>query len=229
MAVAAPNRPAVIEADRRFVLYGVGWRFYETFLAELGERHLFLTFDRGNLEIMSPSHRHEAHARLLAIVIGIVAEELNIPIKGGRSTTFRRQDLERGLEPDECFWIAREPQVRGKMGIDLASDPPPDLAVEVEITRGALDRMGIYSALGVPEIWRFDGRTLTAHDLQADGTYATVSQSPTFPILPLPEVLRRLSLAETMDETSWTRSIREWVRFEILPRFQEAADEGPHP
>ena len=102
-----------------------------------------------------------------------MTEELDIPIRSGGSTTFKSQILKKGLEPDECYWIANEHLVRGRLDLDLEVDPPPDLAVEVEITRSVLNRMGIYASLRVPEVWRSDGDQIIVEQLQADGTYAT--------------------------------------------------------
>ena len=120
---------------------------------------------------MSPSSMHERYNCLFRRMIETLTEELAIPIKGAGSTTFKREDLERGLEPDSCFYLANERRIRGKRELDLTIDPPPDLAIEIDITSSSLDRQGIYAALGVPEIWRFDGESLRVYQLQPDGTY----------------------------------------------------------
>jgi Uma2 family endonuclease len=213
MATAAPPKAKTIDDGQRFVLYGVNWKVYNAILDALEDRPIRLTYDRGKLELMSPSHAHESGGHLLGRMIDSLTEEMNIPIKGGRSTTFRREDLDRGLEPDECYWIAHQPSVAGKRDIDLTIDPAPDLAIEVDITSSSIDRQGIYAALGVPELWRYDGERLTVIALQADGTYAPQATSLAFPFLPMAEVLRFLHEGETApDETAWIRSFREWVR-----------------
>jgi hypothetical protein len=138
----------------------------------------------------------------------------------------RREDLDRGLEPDECFHLfAHAEQVCGRES-DLSVDPPPDLAIEIEMTRSALDRLGIYAALRIPEVWRFDGQTLQVLAIQADGTYAACEASPSLPFLPLAEVVRFLNQAETMDHSRWGRAFREWVRNELAPRFRREGDAG---
>jgi Uma2 family endonuclease len=198
--------------EQRLVLYDLPWKTYVRFLKELDERPIRLTYDRGALEIMTLSQEHESYRHLLGRFLDVLTEELNIPVKGGRSTTFKRKKRQRGLEPDGCYWIATEPQVRGKDQIDLRRDPPPDLAIEVEISRSALDRLAIYAALGVPEVWRFDGQSLQVCRLGPDGEYAVCDHSPTFPFRPLAELVAFLQRRKEMDETSLVRSFRAWVR-----------------
>ena len=111
-----------------------------------------------------------------------------------------------------------------KEELDLTIDPPPDLAIEIDISRSSLDRMGIYAALGVPEIWRFDGETLRVGRLSADGTYAPSPASVALPFLPMAEVVRFLRLAEGMDHSRWGREFRAWVRDELAPRYR--GDQG---
>jgi Uma2 family endonuclease len=126
--------------------------------------------------------------------------------------TFKREDLARGLEPDQCYWIAHEAQVRGMKEWDPISDPPPDLVIEIEISRGAQDRISIYAALGVPEVWRFDGESLFACLLQSDGAYKSFDRSPTFPAVPLREVIGFLMPSPGIDYLSAIRQFRSWVR-----------------
>jgi Uma2 family endonuclease len=224
MAIAPDLWTAKTADEQRFLLSAVSWQTYDSILKALGDRHIRLTYDRGTLELMTLSYRHERFGRLLGRMIDILTLELDLPVQGGGSTTFRRQDLDRGLEPDQCFYLANQPRIQGKEEIDLTVDPPPDLAIEVDITRSSLDRMGIYAALGVPEIWRFEGRSLQVYGLQADGTYAPVASSPSFPFLPMTGVARFLIEGATSDETPWIRSFRDWIRAEVAPRVPGAAD-----
>ena len=126
--------------------------------------------------------------------------------------TFKRQDLARGLEPDQCYWIAHESQVRGQIEWNSVSDPPPDLVIEIEVSRGAQDRMSIYAALGVPEVWRFDGESLVACLLQSGGGYKQADRSPTFPAVPLKELIRFFTPSAEVDYLSGIREFRSWVR-----------------
>jgi Uma2 family endonuclease len=212
------------QTDQRFVLYDISWQFYRAFLKELADRPIRLTYDRGTLELMAPSFRHESLSAILGRFIEILTMELNIPIRSGKSTTFSRQDLNRGLEPDECYYIGNELRVRGKLEIDLKRDPPPDLAIEIDITSSSTNRMGIYAALGVPEVWRFDGENLRICRLRPDGKYEESSQSLCFPFLPWKEFVSFLEQIPETDETSLARSFQSWVREKILPGWKGAGD-----
>src|SRR5205823_2966865 len=134
-------------------------------------------------EIMSPLTEHEGEAYLLGRFVDVLTEELGLQVAAGRSSTLRRRRKKRGLEPDNCYWIANEAKVRGKRRIDLRVDPPPDLAMEIDATRSSLNRMSIYAALGVPEVWRLTRQGMTFHALRPDGTYAEVANSLSFPLL----------------------------------------------
>src|SRR5262249_21363477 len=158
-----------------------------------------LTFDGENLEFMSPSGTHEWYGNLIGRMLEAIGFEFGIAICGGGSTTFRRRDLKRGLEPDECYWIQSERAVRGKRELDLSVDPPPDLAIEVEVSHSALDRLAIYARLRVPEIWRFDGDCIHIHLLQSDGSYAEGDQSRCLPWLAVREIAQFLSAEEGLD------------------------------
>src|SRR5437868_2462482 len=125
------SRPA---AEQRVILHNVGWQTYEKLLADLASQSsVRLTYDRGTLEIMSPLSEHERINRTIALLIEILAEEMNIDVEDFGSTTFKREDLARGFEPDSSFYIQNEEKVKGKDNIDLNSDPPPDLVIEVDI------------------------------------------------------------------------------------------------
>jgi Uma2 family endonuclease len=171
-----------------------------------------LTYDRGTLELVTLSHEHENQSYLLARLVDALTEELNLPVKGGRSTTFRRRKKRRGLEPDNCWWIVSEPLVRGKIKIDLRRDPPPDLALEIDITHSSLNRMAIYAALQVPEVWRWDGQTLVCYLLGSDGQYTVGTVSKAIPGLTVADLAPFLALQGTMDENAIIRQFRAWVR-----------------
>src|SRR5688500_8470559 len=115
---------AISQPEQHFVLDGMDWAAYEALLRAMEDRRVFVTYDRGRVELMSPSWEHESRAEAIGQTIRILAEELNIPIKGGGSTTFRREDLDRGLEADKCFYVRNEARVRGKRKLDLSIDPP---------------------------------------------------------------------------------------------------------
>src|SRR5262245_37853905 len=150
MSTATTN--AAIDSPR-ILLQNVPWETYVQ-LRDVSENdHIRMTYDRGTLELMSPLSIHEWYGRILGRCVETATMELGIDIRSGGSTTFRREDLERGLEPDECYYILNEPRVRGKDNLDLSVDPPPDLAIEVDVTRTSTGKMTIYAAIGIPELW----------------------------------------------------------------------------
>jgi Uma2 family endonuclease len=215
-----------IPAEQRFVLHAVDWPTYVGFSDQLGERHVRVTYNRGVMEFMTLSPEHERDKHLLNLFIIFIAQEMDINIAGYGSMTSRREDLDRGLEPDECYWVANEPVVRGRTDLDPAQDPPPDLVIEVEVSRSALNRMGIYASLGVPEVWRWDGQTLRVCLLDPNGNYAEGERSRAFPFLPAVELVRFLYQAGTTSETQLLRSFRAWVREQAARDWQPVAD-GP--
>ncbi|MBI5366155.1 MAG: Uma2 family endonuclease [Planctomycetes bacterium] len=212
----APTPSAAPVAEQRFLLAAANWSIYGRLLDALDDRHVFVTYDRGRLELMSPSPEHETHKSLLRRLIETLVLELDIDIRSGGSMTFRREDIDRGLEPDECYWILNEPRVCDHMDVDLTRDPPPDLAVEIDVTSSSIDRQPIYAALGVPEVWRYDGTRLQVLLLQPDGHYRDSQRSSSFPFLPLPEFEQFLTVAIPLKENERVRRFRDWVR--SLPR-----------
>ena len=142
------------------VLYDVDWAFYNELLRRAENRNVRLTYDNGTLEIMSPLAEHESWKKRLASLIEVHAMELRLPMRRLGSTTYRRENLQKGLEPDECYYIQHVAQVKNKRRIDLDRDPPPDLVIEIELTSSTLAKAPIYASLGVPELWRFNGRQL---------------------------------------------------------------------
>ena len=198
--------------QQHVVLHDVSWDLYQHLLAEVGDGAIRLTFDDGSLEIMSPLPKHESWKKRIGRMIEIVSLELDISMVPLGSTTFARQDLQKGLEPDECYYIQHAADVFGKDELDLTVDPPPDLAVEVDVTSRSVRREPIYAALGVPEIWRFADGRLRVLRLGRNGRYRAVSQSRCFPFLPMPTFERFLLRLEREDQTSVLREFRDWVR-----------------
>lgn len=229
MATIAEIHPGQGPAEPRFVLYGVGWRGYESMLDLVGDRPVRLTYDRGNLELMSPSQEHERVKSLVGRLVEALTEELAIPSISLGSATWRREDLDRGLEADECFYLFDNAErLRGKTS-EPGVDPPPDLAIEIDITRSSLDRQDIYAALGVPEVWRFDATSLQVLILRPDGRYDTAASSRLFPFLPLDDVARRLREGAGMTHSLWGRQVRAWIRDELAPRYGEAQQDPQRP
>jgi Uma2 family endonuclease len=169
------------------------------------------------LEILSPLWVHEAHAKLLGRFIDVLTEELNLPYRRGGSVTLRRRRKLRGLEPDNCYWIASTPLLQGKQHLDLRVDPPPDLAIEVDVTSSSIDRMSIYAALGVPEVWRLSTGGIAFHVLEA-GAYQIRPHSLSFPQLASADLVPFLAQWGQSDDTTIVRQFREWVKQHLLSR-----------
>src|SRR5262249_16354594 len=218
----APAIPPVVE--HRIVIRGVGWEGYQSLLKIVGDRPLRLTYDRGDVELVSPLPKHERKKSLLGQFVRILARELHIPVMPMGSTTFSREDVDRGLEADESFYLGDLERVRDPDHINLDVDPPPDLAIEIEITRSALDRMGIYGALGVPELWRLHGETLRVMLRQEDGSYRQSEKSAAFPDVPMDELARFATGEVSRDENAWVDRFWAWVREDLLPRIQGRGD-----
>jgi len=201
-----------LEQVQHLVLNNVSWDLYESLLEAVGDGALRLTYDKGELEIMSPLPIHERVKKVLARMIETLSMELDIPIQSYGSATFRKANLQLGAEPDECYYIQNEPRVRGKMDLDLRRDPAPDLVVEVDITRRTIKKEPIYAALGVGEVWRYDGQKLQSLWLQKSGKYSVKKNSRAFSWLKMAEVERFLRLLPRRDENSVLRAWRDWVR-----------------
>ena len=195
-------------------LSAVDWQTYSRLLRAFAERPAIrLTYDRGELEIMSPLLEHDDDGELLGELVFTLTDELGLPLKRGGSTTLRRRLKQRGIEADKCFWIANAHRMAGRRRLALRTDPPPDLAIEVDVTCSSLDRMSIYAALGVPEVWRLQGDTLTFHILGADGDYATADCSRAFPQITPADLLGFLQEArQAGDENVVIRRFRKWIR-----------------
>ena len=192
------------------VLDWIDWPTYERFLAAVGNRRIFLTYDQGVLEIMSPLFHHEWWKSAGGDTSRVLCRELGLRMLGAGSTTLRREDAERGLEADDSYYIKNAPHMLGlRERIDLTQDPPPDLALEVEGTRSALDRMGIYATLGVPEVWRYDGEAIHVHRLRPDGGYEESAQSVSFPALSLAKFAGFITETQGLDDLALEDAFRE--------------------
>lgn len=206
------TRGTPLADQQHIVLHDVSWGFYERLLREIGDRPLRVTYDNGTLEMMSPLPRQEKWKTRLGRMIEILSLELNLPIEPLGSTTFRGKELKKGLEPDECYYVQHADAIRGKDRLDLTIDPPPDLAVEVDITRRSIKREPLYRALGVPEIWRFRARRLTVLLLGPKRTYRPSPSSAAFPFLPMPIFEAFLLRLEREEQTAVLREFRDWAR-----------------
>jgi Uma2 family endonuclease len=194
------------------VLRNVSWDAYEKLLEALGEAHVRTSYDRGTLELMSPSPEHEIYSQAALMAVRVLAKEFGVAIKSLGGTTFKQELEARGLEPDQCFYTANWPRVRGKKRFNLDVDPPPDLAIEVDVMNGSIDRVAIYESLRVPELWRFADGAIVVRLLGPEGGYQVAVESPTFPGIPLAEVAPFLAKSDELDDEQWSEEFRAWVR-----------------
>lgn len=206
-----PDMPlAEQKAEQRVVFYDISWENYQQILAALGnKRSSRLTYDRGTLEITMPLEQHESAVRMIEVFIRILVEGLGLKIKTMGSTTLNRPDQQRSAEADNCYYIQNQPQVAGKI-VDLNTDPPPDLIVEVDITHTDINKLNLYASMGVPEFWRYNGRILRIYQLQ-DSQYLEVENSLTFS-LAIKERLDQFLQECQLDEVAASKVCRAWVK-----------------
>src|SRR5262249_45821026 len=146
------------------IVQGISWDTYTCLLADFVDSSgIRIAYDQGTLELMAPSFNHEHVADLLADIVKAVAEAQELDFVPAGSTTFKREDVERGFAPDASFYLQHAAAVRGQNVIDLDVDPPPDMIIEIDISHPSLDKFPIYAALGVPEVWRYVGQQVHIH------------------------------------------------------------------
>jgi Uma2 family endonuclease len=198
--------------EQRVVLHDVSWETYERLLAEhIDCRSPRFTYDHGELEIVTLSAEHERPNERIADLAKVLADAMDLEVESLGSTTFKRQELERGFEPDSCFYVQNFERVRGKDRIDLAVDPPPGLVVEVDITRPSISKLPMFAELGIPEVWRFDGERLSMLRLRRGG-YEEVGTSEVFPGVSAQSISQLLAQGKSLGGTGWLRLARAWAR-----------------
>jgi Uma2 family endonuclease len=210
------------QGEKRVMLHDLTWGRYQQILKALPEtRAAQLTYDQGTLEIVMPpedyEEDHEYASELISLFIRILVGELGLKLKSIGSTPLDREDLDRGAEPDNAYYIQNQPRVAGRT-IDLAVDPPPDLVVDVDITHTDIDKNQLYAAMGVPELWRYNGQHWRIHQLQ-ETTYIEVDHSPTFNWIEKEDLHRFLDQAQ-QDEITAEMTLCAFVR--------EFIQENPH-
>jgi Uma2 family endonuclease len=195
--------------EQRVVLHGVSWETYESLLADHLDRSVpRFTYDHRELEILGPSVEHERDNRKLALLVEIVALELGIEVDNVGSMTFKRQDLEQGFEPATSFYVQNEDRVRGRTQITLPADPPPDLVIEMEVTRSAIPKLPLCANVGMPEVWRSDGERVIILHL-VDNEYQESLSSAALPPLTSEVLTRFLIAGRTLKRTEWLHQIRD--------------------
>jgi len=201
-----------IPIEGKILLHNVSWDEFENILIEMGEtRGSRIAYDQGTLEIVMPLQEHEYFKEIISLLVQDLADELEMDYECLGSTTWKRRDRLAGVEPDNCFYIQNEPLIRGNLKINLLQDPPPDLFLEIDYTSKSLNRMPIFSRLGIPEIWRYENGILQIYHLQS-GEYIEAENSlafPSFPVKEIPDFVRQNLKA---GRRAIRRLFREWVR-----------------
>jgi Uma2 family endonuclease len=203
-----------IPQENRIVMRGVSWQTYKQLMKEVGDDRAWrIAYDRGVLETRMPLEEHEEPKGLIESFVEVIADELGIEVRKLGALTLEREDLTRAVEPDTCFYIQNEALVRGRK-INLPEDPPPDLAVESDYTSSSVNKEALYSALGVPELWRYTRKTLLIYR-RVEGGYEQCEQSLAFPFLPIGEIPNFIEQSRTIGQRSAVKLFRQRIR-EIL-------------
>jgi Uma2 family endonuclease len=203
-----------VPPGQRVLFQDITWPELEEILVELGDqRAARIAYNCGTLEIMTPLPEHEFSKEIIGDLLKALLEELDMEFISLGSTTFKNMSMKQGIEPDQCFYIQNEQRVRGHQRIDLAIDPPPDLALEIDVT--SRTHLDIYVGLGVPELWRFNQGELGIYLLR-NGSYQQSATSGNFPNLPLLSVIPEyLRLSRSMGRNQVIKNFRDWVRSNI--------------
>lgn len=212
MTITVPIHAIELTPGSTMSVHNLSWQDFESLLFELGEqRNTRLAYYRGTLEIMSPLASHERPHRIIADIVKAIldAQERNWEDFG--STTLKRPQVA-GIEPDTCFYIQNADLVRGCTDLDLNDYPPPDLAIEADVT--STTTISAYEALGVREVWIYRNQKLKIYVL-AEGSYQEVALSPTFPHLPMIDWIPAL-VQQAIEQG--TRAMLQTLRQQIKER-----------
>jgi Uma2 family endonuclease len=209
--------PAAGPGDQRIVIRGVGWPVYDGLSEAIGEgQHVRLAYDGEDLEIMTTGYPHERYKELLGRVVATVSRAKGIPRKTAGETTWKRPEIKRGFQADECYYFradkfAAVEAAFARKSMATADYPSPDLAIEIDLSGPEVDRPGIYAKLRVAEVWRFDGKSLVIEQLQDDGSYAPAESSRFLPVR-AQDILRWLIEEDSSDELTWERRLDAWAK-----------------
>jgi Uma2 family endonuclease len=211
-ALSTDLSQSIPAAGSYFVLDDVSWDFYERTLEELDGTRVRISYDNGRMVFMSPLlPKHEWTKKRIARMIEMATLQWNIPVYSLGQTTWKSRVARKGLEPDECYYIQHEPEVRSRDKLDLRRDPPPDLVVEVEVTHHPIDRLAIYAGLKINEVWIHDGKKVKFLKLGRGGQYRSIARSEALPRLTPADIERFLNMFESAGETEIFRAFQDWL------------------
>jgi Uma2 family endonuclease len=204
-----------VPQGQRVLLRDISWQEFEAILEELGEKRATrIAYSKGTLEIRMPLPEHEVNKEIIGDMVKILLDELEMDRECFGSTTFKRKDMAHGIEPDNCFYIQNHALMVGRTRIDLTIDPPPDLAIEIDVT--SKTQLSAYETLKVPELWCYVDRKLQINVLR-DNQYIQVEASPIFPNLPaIAGITKFVEMSRTAGTSPALRAFRQWVREQIL-------------
>ncbi len=199
------------------LLHNISWSTYESLLRDHPDAASpRFTYDRGDLLIMVTSPEHERINRTLNLLVEMLAEEFEVESCAFGSTTYKRKDLKRGFEPDSCFYFKNEARMRGKKRLNLSVDPPPELVVEIDITRPSLRKLPLFAAFGISEVWRFDGKDVEILILQS-GEYFRTESSLALPKVTSEAVSHFVHEIFKTGRLEWIKNVRAWARQQKAP------------
>ncbi|MBD2692251.1 Uma2 family endonuclease [Anabaena catenula] len=201
----------IVNPGQQMLLKDISWQQLENILEEMGERRAArISYSDGWLEIMVPLPEHEKDKELIGDLVKLLLDQLEIDFEPFGSTTLKNERMRQAVEPDTSFYIQNQAAVIGKNRIDLNIDPPPDLAIEIDIT--SRTRFDNYEILGVPELWRYKQQGLEIFLLQ-EGKYVKSQSSPNFPNIPIVELVNEyVQQCLTIGRSQAMRNFRSWVK-----------------
>lgn len=194
--------------QERIILHGVTWATFARLLADRGDSAgVRLTYDQGTVELTMPSPEHEWYKAALTQIVDAIAFARELHYENLGSTTFTREDLARGFEPDACFYLQHAAAIHDVRHLDLAIDPPPDLVIEIDITSPSLNKLPLYAAIGVPEVWRYSRDGMQVYQLGAD-SYVSIETSRVLPGVARADLTHFLDMARTTtNRTAWFKAV----------------------
>lgn len=202
---------AMAAINQKLILQGISWDFYEQILEEYKDSNaVHFAYDDGFLEVEVPLSKHEIPIGILADLVTTICVESEVDFRNVGSTTFRKRAKTKGCEPDTAFYIQNESFIRGLLEIDLNENPPPDLVVEVDVTSPSLNKMPIYAALEVSEVWLYKGQRVVFYKLFG-GIYQEIQNSLAIPILSSAKATEFLQKGLKEGSSKWFKEVREWT------------------
>jgi Uma2 family endonuclease len=223
-ASTAATAPLLLDAlgDQRIVIPDLSWEQYVAINDAVVERpSIKMVYCDGRLTLLTQSRKHSWHSERLGELVIELARVLKVPREDAGSATFRRRAKKGGIEGDKTFYFRENAtKMKGSKDIDLNVQPPPDLAIEVEVSHSADDAVLVWGRLGVAEVWRFDPIAMECSfwSRRSDGTYSRIEQSLAFPMLTTADVVEQMRLADQLGSGEWYAGVERWIRKVILPR-----------